>query len=54
MFQVAADDRYDCRQPVLIIVSPHDAAWLFRVFLVIDESLHDLVAVTSTHETMPP
>jgi integrative and conjugative element protein (TIGR02256 family) len=44
MFRVASDDRYDCGQPVLIIVSPHEEALLFRVFLVVDGSLNELVA----------
>lgn len=46
MFQVATDTRYDCSHPLLIIISPHASAWLFRVFLVIDKSLRELVSPT--------
>lgn len=33
MFEVASEQRYACRQPVLVIISPGgDKSWLLRVF----------------------
>lgn len=51
MFQVADDSRYDCTQPVLVIVSPHGETWLFRIFLVVDKSLHELVTSRAPERT---
>lgn len=44
MFEVAEQRRYQCNQPILIIVSPDpDGSWLIRVFLfAFDNSIEEL------------
>lgn len=43
MFQVASDRLYECTQPILIIVAlDDDGAWLFRIFLIVDDGMHEL------------
>lgn len=42
MFEVSAANQYECRQPILMIVSPAESALLFRVFLIFDEAMHEL------------
>jgi proteasome lid subunit RPN8/RPN11 len=42
MFEVSAENRYECSQPILLIVSRTESALLFRVFLIFDEAMHEL------------
>jgi hypothetical protein len=53
MFQVASEGRYDCRQPILIIIAlDDDRSWLVRVFLfTADDRVEELMAVPPAEES---